>query len=302
MKKAVKVGEIASLMQSYADVKELNSLEGVKSTSVPGVHFYRASEGNGRVPLLYQSGIIVMGQGYKQIHLGEERVSYGPGDYLVIGVPLPLECEAFSENGLPILGMSIDVDSQVLHRLVNLISSEGNTASSNLSPCLNLGIRSESMCDALDEAIKRLLRALHNDLDAKVLGSSIVEEIVFRILNSPNGHILFDLAKHDGHYARIAKVLNRMHKEYAEPITVDYLAEQANMSVSGFHRAFRQVTTESPLQYLKKVRLTKAKELIQVDGKRASDAALMVGYSSTSQFSREFKRHFNATPKSLGSL
>ena len=83
-------------------------------------------------------------------------------------------------------------------------------------------------------------------------------------------------------------------------ISVEQLAEQAHMSVSGFHRAFRQVTSETPLQYLKKIRLNKAKDLIVVEGKQATEAAMLVGYASASQFSREFKRHFNATPKAIG--
>ena len=116
---------LAELMQSYADFKFLNGLEGSCKTIVPSVGFYRVSEGSGRQPLLYQSGIIVMGQGHKKVHLGEKAVSYGPGDYLVLGVPLPLECEAFSENGLPILGLSINVDSKLLHHLVNQLSNEG---------------------------------------------------------------------------------------------------------------------------------------------------------------------------------
>ena len=108
---------------------------------------------------------------------------------------------------------------------------------------------------------------------------------------------MFDLAHHDGQYARVAKVLTKMHQNYSEGLTVQHLAEEANMSVSAFHLAFRKVTLESPMQYLKKVRLNKAKELIQLEGLRVSDAARLVGYSSSSQFSREFKRHFNMTPK-----
>jgi len=296
------MGDLAELMQSYADLKSLNELNGVCSTCVPGVNFYRASKGSGRQPLLYQSGIIVIGQGHKQIYLGEESVRYGSGDYLVVGVPMPLECEAFSDGELPLLGVSIKVDQQTLHNLVNQLTNESFKTDNNYSNervCLDLGLKSECIDDVLNNTFKRLLMVLHNDAEAKILGPAIVEEIVYRVLTGVNGHVLFDLARHDGHYARIAKVLNRLHHDYAEQITVESLAEQANMSLSGFHRAFRQVTTETPLQYLKKVRLNKAKELILLEGKRANDAGMLVGYASPSQFSREFKRHFNATPKSL---
>jgi AraC-like DNA-binding protein len=294
------MGELAGLMQSYADKKSLNTLEGSCRTAIPGVYFYRAAQGSGRQALMYQSGIIVMGQGRKEIYLGERSVCYGPGDYLVLGVPLPLECEAFSEGELPILSLSINVHPQTLHKLVDQLSADVNgNGSFYTRDQLELGIKAESLNDAMQGAFQRLLLALHNDTEARILGPSIVEEIVYRVLTGENGHILFDLARHDGHYARIAKTLKYLHSQYADPITVEALADRANMSVSGFHRAFRQVTSETPLQYVKKVRLSKARDLIVSEGRRANDAALLVGYSSPSQFSREFKRHFNITPKAM---
>jgi AraC-like DNA-binding protein len=294
--------ELASLMQSFADFKVLNKLSGSYRTVIPGVKFYRADKGSSRQPLFYQSGIIVMGQGRKNIHIADNSVQYGPGDYLVLGVPMPLECEAFSDNDLPILGLAIDVSPHTLHKLVSQINEQGeylNTANQSDKIRLDLGVKSNSLDESFNQAVIRLLKVLHSDMEAKVLGPAIVEEIVYRALVGDDGHILFDLAHHDGHYARIARVLDTLHKEYAELISVEYLAEQAHMSVSGFHRAFRQVTNETPLQYLKKVRLNKAKDLIITDGKQATEAAVLVGYNSPSQFSREFKRHFNATPKAI---
>jgi len=330
---------LAKLMQAYVDLKSLNELEGAIDTLIPGVRFYRACQGSPRQPFIYRPGIVVMGQGYKEIHLGSETVRYGAGNYLVLGVPLPLECEAFAENSLPIMSLFIDVDSKLLHELVNRLAEQNfqsdgyakahstcgrgiksehinskllhelvnRLAEQNFqsdgyakahSTC-GRGIKSEHINSKFDDSIQRLLSALHDDTEAVVLGPNIVEEIVYRVLTGENSHVLFDLARHDGHYARIAKVLSLMHVNYSQTITVEGLAEHANMSLSGFHRAFRQVTTETPLQYLKKVRLSKAKELIVSQGLRANDAAMQVGYLSPSQFSREFKRHFNATPSSL---
>jgi AraC-like DNA-binding protein len=294
------MGNLAGLMQSYVDQRELNTLEGSARTNIPGVYLYRSEVDCDRKPLMYQSGIIVMGQGQKTVYFGDSSATYGAGDYLVLGVPLPLTCDARTDNGKPLLGITINVHSETLHKLVNLLSSDELGGSSAVAPAaLDLGIQFDCLNDALNDCFKRLLVAMHNDRDAAVLGPAIVEEIVYRILIGDRGHVLFDLARHDSHYAKIAKSLKRLHRQYAEVITVESLAEQANMSVSGFHRAFKQVTAESPLQYLKKLRLTKAKELIELQGRRASDAAMLVGYTSTSQFSREFKRHFNATPGSF---
>jgi AraC-like DNA-binding protein len=294
---------LAQLMQSYADVKSLNELNGAYQTATAGVKFYRASTSSARESLLYKSGIIVMGQGRKNIYIADNCVQYGPGDYLVLGVPMPLECEAFSDAGLPILGLVVDVAPHTLHKLVSQIDEQYKQlkmAKNNDKAVLDFGIKSNSLDDNFNHTIIRLINVLHNDIEAKILGPAIVEEIVYRALVGDDGHVLLDLARHDGHYARIARVLDTLHKEYADAISVEHLAEQAHMSVSGFHRAFRQVTSETPLQYLKKIRLNKAKDLIVAEGKKATEAAMLVGYASASQFSREFKRHFNATPRSIG--
>jgi AraC-like DNA-binding protein len=287
---------LGELMQSYADRYGFNDLEGIRETAIPGVWFYRSSKGNQRQPFVYQSGIIVMGKGHKHIHIGNQPVHYGPDDYLVVGVPMPLECEAFPEDDSPLLGLTINVDSTLLHRLVNELEA-ANFQAPTKSNQDGFGLTSVKMADDMLESCKRLMLALHSDLDTKLLGESLLNDIVYRVLTGTEGQVLFNLAHHDGQYARVAKAMNKMHQSYADGLTVQHLAEEANMSISAFHSAFRKVTLESPLQYLKKVRLNKAKELIQLEGRRVNDAAHSVGYTSTSQFSREFKRHFNMTPK-----
>lgn len=290
------MNSLGDLMQSYADRYGFNDLEGIRETAIPNVWFYRSSKGNQRQPFVYQSGIIVMGKGRKHIHIGNQPVHYGPDDYLVVGVPMPLECEAFPEDDAPLLGLTINVDSTLLHRLVNELEA-ANFQAPVKSNQDGFGLTSVKMADDMLDSCKRLMLALHSDLDTKLLGESLLNEIVYRVLTGTEGHVLFNLAHHDGQYARVAKAMNKMHQSYADGLTVQHLAEEANMSISAFHSAFRKVTLESPLQYLKKVRLNKAKELIQLEGRRVNDAAHSVGYSSTSQFSREFKRHFNMTPK-----
>ncbi|EJC7014184.1 XRE family transcriptional regulator [Vibrio parahaemolyticus] len=287
---------LAETMQQYVEKHDLRNLEGIKQTAIEGVWFYRSSKGNNRQPFVYQSGIIVLGQGHKNIHIGQTPVQYGPDDYLVVGVPMPLECEAFATNNEPLLGISIDISPTLLHKLVKKL--EAQKFSNICEDSQRCGLKSVRMNDAMLDACKRLMKALCNDLDVAILGESLLEEIVYRTLVSKEGHVLFELAHQEGSYARVAKALNRVHAEYHEQLNVQTLAEEANMSISAFHQAFRSVTLESPLQYIKKVRLNKARDLIQLEGKRVNDAARLVGYSSPSQFSREYKRHFNETPRS----
>lgn len=289
---------LAHWMQVYVAQNNLEQLEGISKTAIEGVHFYRSSQGNQRQPFVYQSGVIVLGQGTKNIYLGNEPVRYGPDDYLVVGVPMPLECEAIAENGEPLLGLSIDIDAQVLHRLVNQLESQGCYKPCNDSGACT-GLKSVAMDDEMLDVCLRLMKALCHPIEASILGANLMEELTLRALMSSEGHVLFDLARHEGHYARVAKALEYLHQNYNQTVTVQDLAQSANMSISAFHNAFRSVTSASPIQYIKKVRLNKARELIQLEGLKVGDAARLVGYNSTSQFSREFKRHFNATPKEV---
>lgn len=289
---------LAQVMRQYVEYQQLHELEGIYQTQIEGVWFYRSSKGNDRKPFVYQSGIIVLGQGNKNIYMGSEPVHYGPEDYLVVGVPMPLECEAIATDGEPLLGLSVDIDPQLLHRLVHRLDSLGFRPAKSCSE-QRCGLKSVQMEQTMLDVCQRLVQALCDPLDTVMLAESLKEELVYRALMSEEGHVLFDLARHDGYYARVAKVLDKMHREYAENLSVEKLAQEANMSASAFHHAFREVTLESPIQYIKKVRLNKAKELIQLEGKKVNDAARIVGYNSSSQFSREYKRHFNETPRGL---
>lgn len=289
---------IANMLQQYAEHNQLLSFEGIMETIIPGVYFHRATKSSPRQPLIYNSSIIIVGQGHKIIHFPEHQIKYGAGDYLVLGVPVPLECEAFTDNDLPVMGIAIDINPAMLHKLVNQIMQHKPLSASSSSVQVG-AVQSATLDTAMELVTHRLLTVLNNPIEADIFGEDIVKELVYRVLCGPQGHTLIGLAMHDGHYARIARTLSTMHSSYANQITVEGLAEDVNMSVSSFHRAFRQVTFESPLQYLKKVRLAKAKELITTSGSKANEAALKVGYTSPSQFSREFKRHFNKTPSEV---
>ncbi|HAS8093125.1 TPA: AraC family transcriptional regulator, partial [Vibrio vulnificus] len=204
---------------------------------------------------------------------------------------------AFADQDRPLLGISVDVPMVLLQQMVQKLEQRGfqNFCAEKEESC---GLKSVKMETSMLNACKRLMRGLCDPLETEVLGQSLLEEVVFRALLSQKGYVLFELAHAEGNYSRIAQVLDKVHQDYSQPLTVQDLASNANMSVSAFHSAFRSVTLESPIQYIKKVRLSKARELIKLEGKRVNDAARLVGYNSTSQFSREYKRHFNETPKS----
>ncbi len=150
--------------------------------------------------------------------------------------------------------------------------------------------------EELTGAVIRLLQCLKSPLDSRILGRQTVREIVYRVLCGEQGGSLRALATRDEHFTRIARVLRDIHIECAKPFTVESMAKLAGMIVAAFHHNFKLVTASSPLQYLKRIRLDRARQLMALDGHNASTAARAVGYESQSQFSREFKRLFGATP------
>ncbi|OAN11198.1 XRE family transcriptional regulator [Photobacterium jeanii] len=290
---------LKSLMQRYVDQNNLHDYEGSVATKIEDVRFYRSKNGHSRQPMMYKSGIIVLGQGRKALYAGGKRICYGEGDCLIMGVPMPVECEAFPSNNEPLLGISIQIHMPLLQKLVAKIKHHRDV---DFQPVHSeQSIRREPIDTKLNAACERLMLALCDDLEAAVIGQALLEEVIFFALMSKSGNTLFTLADQEGRYARIASVLQEIHTNYSSALNVSELASSANMSVSSFHTAFRNVTLESPIQYIKKVRLNKGRELICFQGKRVNEAADLVGYSSAAQFSREFKRQFNLAPKDAAS-
>ena len=158
------------------------------------------------------------------------------------------------------------------------------------------GIYATPLNAALGGAVIRLLECLGDATEARILGPQIVREIVYRVLCGEQGNALRALAVRHTHFARIGKVLRRVHTEFSCPLDVETLAEEASMSVSTFHHHFKAVTSTSPLQYVKTIRLHQARLLMVHEGLNAGVAAQRVGYESPSQFSREFKRLFGSNP------
>ena len=148
----------------------------------------------------------------------------------------------------------------------------------------------------LEEAVLRLLEALSSTTEAKLLGPSIVREITYRVLTGSQGGRLRAALEQSGHFGRIAKILHRIHHHYAGRLDVSSLAKEANLSVPAFHAHFKNVTDTSPIQYIKNIRLHRARLIMIRKGVNAATASEQVGYESASQFSREFKRLFGRSP------
>jgi AraC-like DNA-binding protein len=242
--------------------------------------------------VLYEPGIVIVGQGRKRGYLGDRVFTYDAHNYLVLSVPLPFECETEASPQRPMLAVSIRMDLAVLGEL--LMKMDGAHVSA--APAMPQGIYSTELDVKLSETTVRLLECLTDPAEARILGPQIVREITYRVLCGQQGGALRAAAALHSRFGQVNRTVQRIHAEYARDLTVEELAETAGMSASAFHQNFKAVTSTSPVQYLKTIRLHKARMLMVHEGLRAGMAAGRVGYESSSQFSREFKRLFGASP------
>ncbi|AGA29928.1 AraC family transcriptional regulator [Singulisphaera acidiphila] len=265
--------------------------EGMRQTLIEGVQVFRRSEPLPRTPMVYHQRIIIVGQGWKRAYLGGNAYTYDSCNYLVSSVPLPVECETEASLEVPVLIVTIDIDPSMLGEMILEMDEPSSPAGTTPR-----GISTTPMSEQMVGAVIRLLECLKCPLDSRMLGRQTVREIVYRVLCDEQGGALRALASRDEHFTRIARVVKYIHTEYARPFSAEEMAKRAGMSVSVFHHHFKLVTASSPLQYLKRIRLDRARVLMAHDGHNASTAARAVGYESPSQFGREFKRLFGVSP------
>jgi len=269
---------------------QLTQRDGVHATPVEGVRLYRGSESHPRRPVMYEPSIFIVCQGRKRGFLGDQVFIYDAQQYLVLSVPMPFECETEASPEKPILAISIRVDLTTVAELLMALDDPRRPVS---EPS---GIYATPLDATLSNAVLRLLEALAQPYEARILGPSIVREICYRVLMGEQGDAIRAALTHQHHFGRIAKALRRIHTDYRGDLDVETLASEAGMSPAVFHAHFKAVTSTSPMQYVKTTRLHHARLLITHDGLNVSAAATRVGYESASQFSREFKRLFGMSP------
>jgi AraC-like DNA-binding protein len=248
--------------------------------------------------LVYDPGICIIAQGQKTGYLGGRTFQYDANHYLVTSVTMPFECEAFPSPEKPLRGLFIDIDMAQLHDLIGRLGLQAEIGDAN-GKGLPRGIGPAVMDEDMADATTRLVKCLQSEAEAQILGPGLVREILYRALCGTQASVLFSLAMHSGAFSQVARALQIMQSDYSGKLDVEQLAGKARMSASAFHRAFKEITSDSPMQYLKKIRLTKARDLMVQENMKAYIAADHVGYESSSQFSREFKRYFGQSPAEM---
>ena len=278
--------------ETLALVRSLAPLEGYNLTALPDVRILRSDRPLANTPVLYDPGIVIVCQGAKRGHFGDQVYLYDEQHYLAVSVPVPFTMQSEGSAKKPLLAIYLHLDLQVVAGLIIELDRAGGAAPAQAPRSMV----SSPMDADMQGSVHRLLQALARPLEAAILGPAAVRELYFRVLSGPQGQAVRAALTQQGHFGKIGKALRRIHADHASPLDLAQLAQEAGMSVPSFHSHFKAITQTSPMQYLKSIRLHRARLLMVREGMTAAAACHAVGYESSSQFSREFKRLFGLAP------
>jgi len=262
-----------------------------KNRKLPGLSVLRREAQSDIEAWIYEPVLCLILQGGKVTSVGDQAVELGPGDALLVSHDLPVVSRITKASARePYLAVILSLDLRLVRCLYDEVAE---------SPAPDACVRSLSAAPA-DSAwlapLVRYLELMDNPLDAKVLGSSILREIHYRLLLASIGKMLRNLLVADSHASRVAKAIRRLRSEYRFPLRVQDLAKSAGMSASSFHQHFKAVTGTTPLQYQKDLRLIEARALLTERSHTVSGVAYAVGYESPTHFSRDYTRKFGFPP------
>ncbi|SMR99953.1 Exoenzyme S synthesis regulatory protein ExsA [Vibrio mangrovi] len=261
-------------------------------TAIAGLGITRWDEAETRDNCFYQPAIGIILQGRKESLIGGELFHYGAFDCLVNGVDVPSlsrVLEATPEQ--PMFAVSLIIDKELAMELVADMPPD-NTTSPEVCPGVSLAPTEPEVLDVFH----RLIQLLDKPEQIPLMAPLLIREVIVRILMSQQGKTLRKIYQQGSYSHQIATAIAWLKDNYMQPLSVERLASHVHMATSTFHRQFKLVTSLSPLQYQKRLRLYEAQKLMMVEYMDANTAGLKVGYESAQQFSREYKRLFGEPP------
>lgn len=274
------------------DVARLATRDDKNVTAVPGLTLYRKGQPTQPASGMYDPCICLAVQGSKRAVLEGKEYVYDVQHYLIIPINLPTVVQVVEASAKkPYLGLVLDLDLRTLAELM-LESSLPQPHTQQPGHAMATG----RVTTELLNAFQRLVDLVDKPKDIPILAPIVKREIFYRMLTGDQGIRLRHMASTGSQGNRIANAIDWLKAHFAEPLRIDNLASQVNMSPSTFHHHFKALTAMSPLQYQKWLRLNEARRLMLAEKQDATTAAFQVGYKSPSQFSREYSRMFGSPP------
>lgn len=266
----------------------------VTKTAIPRIAMVQGEIPEHRLAAVYEPMINLILTGSKSMTVGNKTLQYNTATYFVMSVDLPAVGKVYADRhtGTPYLAVSLTPEPEIIAELLDGMPASGKTH------LFNAGFSVAPVTPELLDAWVRMLRLLSRPEEISGLAPAYEREILFRVLQGPQGWMLRDIATPESHLCRIYKVINWLKRNYMQTVRVEELAAMAALSVSAFHRHFQAITGLSPVQYQKRIRLMQARLKLATTGDSITAIAHAVGYQSHTQFSREYARYFGLSPSS----
>jgi AraC-like DNA-binding protein len=273
----------------------INSIAGEHSeslTPIPGVALYRRTAPTPCYRASYEPSLSIFVQGRKRILLGDTEYLCDSSSFLLSSIDVPAQSQILeASEKSPCLVMFLRFDMPTVREVLTRDDIPEAEVSTHRQ-----GLAVGKTTVELLSACRRLLDLLDTPGDIPFLSPLIQREIIYRLLKTPQASRLRAIATSGDLSQRITRAIAWLRANFTKPLHIQELAETARMGVSTLHHQFRALTSMSPLQYQKMLRLQTARERMLMDGLDATTAAYEVGYESISQFSREYSRCFGQPP------
>ncbi|MGR5120820.1 AraC family transcriptional regulator [Vibrio astriarenae] len=274
-------------------VEERLTQDGMVETGIKGVRLFRVAQAIPCAPAVYEPTVVVILSGQKEAILEGDKYVYDNSQYLCCTVSLPVEAGTpHASDEEPLLGVYISLDTKVMTELAIEMENAIGAIKMPKSSSQPQGLSLANWDDSFSEALLRLVQ-LEDSMDIAILGEQRLREVYYAVLKGDAG---ISARRAFGVGNEIARSIDFLSLNLANNVTIDELASRVGMSRAVFHRKFKQATRMSPIQFMKAMRLNNAAMKIAA-GMNVSEAAMAVGYVSSSQFSREFKRMYGQSPK-----
>lgn len=276
------------ILEELCDIVGRHTAVPRQVSTIPRVTLYKDEAAPQSVSGVYLPMMALILRGAKEIAIGDRHLRYDPASYFIATVELPATgCARLNRSSETYLAVSLDLDGDVLASLLPDLDIP--------PPSAEPAFAVNPVTPALLDAWLRLLRLLDAPDDIAILAPLHVQEILYRLLQGPQGPFMRQITRADSRLSRVRRAIALIRDRYDQPIHTQAIAEAAGMSPASLHRHFKAATAMSPLQYQKHLRLQEARRLIAT-GREVAAAAFAVGYESASQFSREYARMFGVPP------
>ncbi|WP_105426479.1 AraC family transcriptional regulator [Neorhizobium tomejilense] len=283
----------AALLEAVRRFTDVQTGASPFATAIEGLTILRSDHEKRPDHLIFKPALCVVLQGAKWAVFGDRHVDYRAGQALVVSVEMPAFGRVAEASPTePYLGLIIEFDLGIMREVMEILP-----ALPEASGDVSSGIFVSDFDGPLADCALRMVRLLDTPTAIPLLHPAIMREISYWLLTGPHGGDVVRMTLGNDHTQRIVSVIHSLRDHFAESVRIEDLADKAGLSPSAFHRKFKAITSMTPLQYQKQLRLLEARRLMVAEAANVETAAFLVGYESPSQFSREYARMFGTPPR-----